>query len=165
MIPSAKNSGAPLWQQYAAPKGAFNLTSGLRDRLNTFFADTRGEVAGIRKTAESVISSTSPLIREDGKVLDYGSAQQAVLAAANVAIGQYAAANGLKDGQAFWPQETHFVNIDGKDFIAAQFKDNIWGRQSKEVVTLVDAQTNKVVAMKTDGEWFTAPFINLPSKV
>ncbi|MBX7113007.1 MAG: hypothetical protein K1X64_01640 [Myxococcaceae bacterium] len=153
------------YTEYAAPKGSFTLNKNVEQRLNSFFADTRGEVDGVRKTAQSVTTKSSPLIREDGQILNYPeNIRDAVLAASEVATGQYSAANGVKEGQAFWPEETHFINVNGKDLIAAQFKDNVWGRQSKEVITLVDPQTAQVVALKSGGDWFSPPFTRLPTK-
>lgn len=165
MIPVNNKGPQALFQAQAAPTGSFALDKKVKLQLNSFFADTRGDVDGVRKTAQSVTTRTSPLIREDGQILNYPEPiREAVLNASTVATGQYARANGLKEGSAFWPEETHFINVNGKDLIAAQFKDNVWGRQSKEVITLVDPQTAKVVAMKSDGEWFTPPFTQLPVK-
>lgn len=169
LFSNASNKPASLqsaqWKHLSAPEGSFQITKDVKQQLNSFFADTRGSVDGIKKTAESVTTKSSPLIREDGKILQYPEGiRDAVKNASLVATEQYRQANGAKDGMVFWPAETHFVNINGKDLIASQFKDNVWGKQSKEVVTLVDPVTAKVVAMKTDGDWFSPPFNELPQK-
>jgi hypothetical protein len=160
-----RKTHAPQWTHLAAPKGTLELTPSLKQRLTTFFADTRGQVDGVFKTVPSIKTRSSPFIAEDGTFPDYPeSMREAVKNASTVATTQYAQANGTVEGQVFWPEEIHFLNVDGKAVIAAQFKDNAWGRQSKEVITLVDMKTAKVLAMTTDGDWHTPPFSQLPQK-